>query len=275
MSSRDIANLKNGLVAAWIPSLGSTGYRLVDRVGSNHGVLTNMDAGTDWVVSNGNIALDFDGTDDFVDLGGSQIPLAGLQRISFSAWVYVTSLSNRIMPIGRYVNNTSLGANRRGDGFFTVNYTTPGQVYLGIQAATAGGTDYIEYYSTQTITANAWNHIAAAVFINGNSSSGNIWINGKLATTNIVYSGTPPTSYPSNVATGIYTINRFIPGSGTPVYLGGRVDDVRLYNRNLTSSEVQLLASKRGIGLQPRPKQFTYYQFPSGSKRRRLLTGMP
>jgi hypothetical protein len=57
-------------------------------------------------------------------------------------------------------------------------------------------------------------------------------------------------------------------------YFGGQLDDIRIYNRALTPPEIRQLASKRGIGLQPRPKQFTYYQFPSGSKRRRLLTGM-
>jgi hypothetical protein len=59
--------------------------------------------------------------------------------------------------------------------------------------------------------------------------------------------------------------------NGSP---NGQIDDVRIYDRKITTNEFYQFASRRGIGLQPRPKQFTYYQFPSGSKRRRILTGM-
>jgi hypothetical protein len=37
------------------------------------------------------------------------------------------------------------------------------------------------------------------------------------------------------------------------VPFGGLVDDFRLYNRDLTLAEIRLLASRRGIGLQPLP----------------------
>ena len=58
---------KRGLVGAWCPSLGATGFRLLDRSGrNNHGTLTNM-ASTAWTTSGGKGALDFDNTDDRVD----------------------------------------------------------------------------------------------------------------------------------------------------------------------------------------------------------------
>lgn len=60
--------LSDGLVGYWSPWLGSSGYRLLDRARSNHGTLTNMDAGTDWVGSTirgrSGYALDFDGAND-------------------------------------------------------------------------------------------------------------------------------------------------------------------------------------------------------------------
>jgi tetratricopeptide (TPR) repeat protein len=37
--------------------------------------------------------------------------------------------------------------------------------------------------------------------------------------------------------------------SGTGTFLNGSLDDVRLYNRSLTPSEIRLLASRRGIGI--------------------------
>ena len=60
-------NILTGLVGAWCPSLGPSGYTLLDRSGrGNHGTLTNMDAGSDWLGMPGGWALDFDGTNDSV-----------------------------------------------------------------------------------------------------------------------------------------------------------------------------------------------------------------
>ena len=38
-----------------------------------------------------------------------------------------------------------------------------------------------------------------------------------------------------------------------PYFCAARFDDIRLYNRALTLSEIRLLASRRGIGLTPLP----------------------
>ena len=62
------ASLRQGLVGAFCPSLGASGFSLIDRSGyGNHGVLTNMDPGTDWVASGNGLALDFDGSNDYVN----------------------------------------------------------------------------------------------------------------------------------------------------------------------------------------------------------------
>ena len=63
--------LADGLVGYWSPWLGSSGYRLLDRTQyANHGTLTNMDAGTDWVGATirgkSGYALDYDGTNDYI-----------------------------------------------------------------------------------------------------------------------------------------------------------------------------------------------------------------
>lgn len=63
--------LSDGLVGYWSPWLGSSGYRLLDRTGrGNHGTLTNMDAGTDWVGATvqgrSGFSLDYDGINDYV-----------------------------------------------------------------------------------------------------------------------------------------------------------------------------------------------------------------
>ena len=69
-----VPRLWDGVIGAWCPSLGPTGSRFHDfsRYG-NWGTLTNMDPPTDWVVDGGQYSLDFDNTNDYVDLGSTQI----------------------------------------------------------------------------------------------------------------------------------------------------------------------------------------------------------
>ena len=84
-------NLFKGLVGYWSPSAGPTGNRLRDLSGyNNHGTLTNMDAGTDWVVSGGKYALDFDVTNDYVDIGTRQYLSSGAPA-TVAWWERVTS----------------------------------------------------------------------------------------------------------------------------------------------------------------------------------------
>jgi hypothetical protein len=51
-------------------------------------------------------------------------------------------------------------------------------------------------------------------------------------------------------------------------------DDARVYNRALTEPEIKRLASNPNVGLRTQ-KQTMFYQFPSASRRRKLITGMP
>lgn len=71
-------HLWNGLVGAWSPHLNPRGgTKLWDLSGrQNHGTLTNMDPATDWVMSDGYGALDFDGSTNLVKVGSVvQFPL--------------------------------------------------------------------------------------------------------------------------------------------------------------------------------------------------------
>ena len=78
--------LWDGVVGAWAPCLGPTGLRLHDHSRrSNWGTLTNMDNATDWVVNDGQYALDiFD--DQYVDAGTLQGESLG-GPFSMSCWV--------------------------------------------------------------------------------------------------------------------------------------------------------------------------------------------
>ncbi len=59
-----------GFSGAWVPALGVTGNTLFDVSGRrNHGILTNMDPATDWIIDEGGYALSYDGANDHIDMG--------------------------------------------------------------------------------------------------------------------------------------------------------------------------------------------------------------
>lgn len=99
--------LWDGVIGAWAPCLGPTGSRLHDMSKrSNWGALTSMDNATDWVVSDGQYALDiFD--DQYVDAGTLQgEPLS--TPFSMSCWVKnMTSAAGDYSPFAKIQNDDS------------------------------------------------------------------------------------------------------------------------------------------------------------------------
>ena len=122
-------NLWDGLVGAWMPSLGVTGDTLRDVSGNgSHGTLTNMDAATDWVATSKGLALDFDGVNDYVEsqdpidaMGSSPRTLsssfeirsiadqtiAGFGNPNTSQWFYIFIYQNKWYFSG-YANDFSI-----------------------------------------------------------------------------------------------------------------------------------------------------------------------
>jgi hypothetical protein len=257
-------NILQGLIGAWCPTLGPSGYTLLDRSGrGQHGTLTNMDAGTDWVGSPGGWALDYDGTNDYSDFGAN-IALGGLQQLTIATWVW-RATAGQFFTFTRYDN--SQGAEATADYFGTNNITANGQV--AFLAATKGNTNnYVLFHSTETMTAGAWNFIAASVLINGASSTGQLFLNGALCTFNDASSATKPTAWPANNAT-TYKTARIVGSSGASVYSSGRVGDMMAWNRRLAAAEIRGLyqLGQSGLGRLLTPQRRSYaFRVPAAVK---------
>lgn len=85
-------HLWHNLIGLWCPPLGVSGGKLFDVSGHhNHGALTDMDVSTAWVSSPHGRALDFDGSNDYVDLGTplnfvtSQVTVAAIVRTAIGS----------------------------------------------------------------------------------------------------------------------------------------------------------------------------------------------
>lgn len=219
-------NLWRGLVGWWCPSINPRGgNRLFDLSPfRNHGTLTNM-TNDDWVVSSGGGALDFDGTTDHVAF---TCPVAALQfPFTVSLWYYPRT---RVQYAG-LVSTMTAFSEASTNGWLLYDGSQGNAGRIGI---ISGGTRVVT--ATNNSTLNIWQHYSGV--FNGTNSS--IYKNGAQ-----VISGT--LSSPSYSATPVIKIGAYVTTNG---FTNSLIDCVMLHNRALTPSEIRLLASKRGIGLE-------------------------
>jgi hypothetical protein len=224
-------SLTDGLIGAWVPSLGPTAGILLDRSAySNHGTLTNMDPATDWQASGG-WSLEFAGTDT---AGGnaSQNRVAlprdyGVDVLTFSAWVRPKTLSKR----GICTSATDYTRPR-----FAITLLTTGQleVYRGSNTT-----------STATLTTARWQHISVA-------SDG--------VTTTFYLDGEFSNSASQSISVPLQA--QFMLGNNFWGAFDGYIDDVLIHNRVITSRENKLLATRRGIAFHRKRRRV--YSIPAG-----------
>ena len=231
MPRQEYSSLRQGLVGAWCPSLGASGLSLIDRSGrGNHGVLTNMAGQDNWRASGSGVAINFDGTNDYVvGASGLGFPLGASAR-SLCAWFKFSANVN--------AEFVSYGGNALNFPRFAIFRDTTAGIGVeiggaGQQAAWTYDTNW--HHLCGTFDASATTLTAARVYLDGNV---------QVTTGNT-------TSVLNTLSTGI-TIGA-ISGTNVIYPMNGLIDDARLYNRALTLAEIRLLASRRGIGLTPLP----------------------
>ena len=207
--------LWEGVIGAWCPSLGPTGDRLhnLSRY-NNWGTLTNIDPATDWVVSGGQYALDFDGVNDYAMIGAYDTLNSTTQYVS--AWIRPTAVASDYTVYS--MSNTAASVYR---GL----WVTAGS--LRWAWGSTGGS--YRWYTTAaaTITANRWQHVAAGHIGTGAPS---IWINGVSQTTTLTSAGV--NSLPSVQQSDIGRL-------GNNFYFQGQIDDVVVRNRPVSDNEIR------------------------------------
>lgn len=219
----------------WIcPSLDDIGAgTLVARdltTNRNHGILTNMDPPTDWAAdtSNGGVrALDFDGVNDYL----SATLASGLSSsFTFSCWVRVRAASgtavrpwitSQVSSYGNYWASLGTFGNRFSFGLFDGSNNP----LTGDPNISAGG----------IVTLNQWYHVVGVR--NTTTDTIALYINGVLDRS--VTDTTTSTPTYSALTIG---------GQTTPAgrYADCQLDDIRVFNRALTQTEITALASQRG-----------------------------
>lgn len=211
------------------PGSGTTWFDLSGK--GNHGTVTNADLSTFWK-ADGGVSANFDGSDDYVNLGTSlNSRLVQSAAITVSAWVYATNVTGD----RAILNNSKYSPNYDGFNFQIVN----GKLRIDLVGDVLGPLKRKET-TNAVISTNTWYHVAVTKPANAVTSSISLFVDGvKPATTD---------AYNDSVVDAVNSVNLQIGArNGTNTPFVGQLDDIRIYNRALSPSEVyQLFSSKRG-----------------------------
>jgi hypothetical protein len=237
-------SLRQGLVGCWVPSLGASGLSLIDRSGrNNHGTLTNMGGQNNWRASGSGVALNFDGTNDFVTVGNPSYLSFGSGEFALSCWVRPASLHTGISSV---IIGKDVSAGRQFTLQVNVDNTAGTAGQLCIVVLMSNTTFHAQKTNANHLAASEWTHVAAG----RRGTSLVIFANGvEVATSQL--SGSTALGAMQTTSTAMRIGSREF--AGAEGFFSGLMDDVRVYNRFPTAAEIRLLASRRGIGLTPLP----------------------
>ena len=224
--SKPMAN--NGLRGYWNFDVGK-GYTAYDLSGNhNNATLTGMDAATDWVAGKINSALDFDGTNDLVNIN-STINDTSDSTFSYSVWVKTTTAMGGI-PFTEFDGgggNDGCGTTNGVLNAFSADPNAGVQVSVGTNGVSVmqHSGNHAPNVATYQATLSGWIHVAV---VSNSSSDLRLYVNG------IERDSAP--FYGRTRVLGLSGIGA--QGACGNKYFNGQIDDVRVYSRALSVTEV-------------------------------------
>ncbi len=202
-----------------------------------------------------NLALDFDGTDDYVDLNGSiSLP----NTFTIEAWVYSTSNSGEQSILAECDDPNS------PSGCFGLDYdglffrSIDGKVDLSM-FDNSGGFNGFVYTSNTALPLNSWTHVAATV--NSITKTVSIYYNGILQPGGLIFNngtGVPSSSYEPSIGGQNNVFNEV-----TTNLWSGKLDEIRIWDSQLSQADIQnrfenpLSGNESGL--------LAYYDFEDGA----------
>jgi hypothetical protein len=210
-----LGQLPEGLVALW-----SGDGNANDSVGGNNGQLVN---GVDFAPGKVGQAFDFEGA-SFVQVPDAP-DLHFTGEMTVEAWVNVKTFSG--------VNFREIVSKIGGPNFhqscFTLAIDPSTQKAYFMVAATYPDSSAV--YSSKTILLNQWFHLAGVY----DGSAIKIYVNGQL-------DGTTPWNKPLFPSNNPLVIGCTLQNSSYPTsFFNGLIDEVGIYNRALSASEVETI----------------------------------
>lgn len=203
--------------------------------------------------NNADSAYAFNGTSSYIDAGSSNRSITS--TVSFSAWIMTDSADDNYM-VCKYDDDNDAG--------FIFSLYQRGLIVAGRNGA---GKFTIAGPSPVKLDDNKWHHVAAS--IDGNTWK--IYVDCVLSDTNVSTAARPSISSNMNMTIGRHNA----PKVGEEKWFKGTMDDLRVYNRLLTNSELDILCGKKtnSIGQLELERYFNVYPNPASTEIQ--LRGLP
>src|SRR3989344_1420857 len=218
----NLLSISTGLVGWWTFDGKNMVSNVADSSGQgNHGNL-NGQTSTTTVPGKLGQALSFDGSNDYVALGDVN-DLSGSQGVTVSAWVRPSAIGTN-------------GILWRGESSVTKAYSlfllSTDEIRFRVTTTSTGSetSAALDTTTSPISTLNQWYHIAG--IYSDSDDTMRIYVNGSQVVSN------------GALASGVLSDAAFIEtigSSNTSNLFNGSLDDVRIYNRALTATEVRQL----------------------------------
>jgi len=240
-------------LAGWWKLDEASGTTAADSSGNgNDGTMQGgLDASNDSVSAVINTALDFDGTDDYIQTLSNDLKTAN--NFTLSVWFKAdaTNFAHHILWQGEGDEN-GWGFNCGSDTNFEMNLSlgdfpddgqgeTDDQLSFFIGECEGGENPDVLHLATAFSDISGWNHVAVVVSDMSTSPAASLYLNGSVVDTDTgTTAATDRSTWDTNFRTGF-------AGTGDR-YFDGQIDDVRIYGRALSASEIQHLYDMGGPG---------------------------
>ncbi len=205
--------------------------------GSHNGTLTN---GPVWAAGQaaGSFALDFDGTDDFVDMGGVTTLGIGTGNASLAVWAKFDDpqLDTVLGPAVAVLAGKGHLRDGSGHGLHILDNK------VGYQVRLMGGAT-INIYSNTVLNDGAWHHLGG-VLERGKTNGVRLYVDGVLQS----QTGDSTVFGASNLNDDslFYVGARSWPAEVRRFHFNGQIDEVQLYDIALTQENIDYLYAHPG-----------------------------
>lgn len=184
----------------------------------------------DNVTFSNNYSIDFDGVDEYIDLGiVDDFNFENDDTFSVSAWVKVSNTATTRCIVSRVGNEDS----RLAGWFLSVN--TAERIQFGLGRDFSGGNSRILRTTDTAISTGSWVHVCMTYDGSVDKSGVNIYINGTAETT----WNQDIDNLSSMQSTTTTTINSLIGArDNASQYFDGQIDELSVWDKELSSAEV-------------------------------------
>lgn len=235
--------INSGLIGYWtFDGKNMTNTTATDVSGNgNNGTLTNMTAASSATIGKIGQALNFDGIDDFISVAHNTVYNTG-GTLSIALWEKLKNTNSQGSLLMKSVTSgifNGFGLSQSGSDCINgpvgkklsfsllENYPTIGRCM----------------YTTNDVIDGKWHHVVVTSDLVGATTK--IYIDGVSVP---VTTGYTAGVYPNTNSTAVIKIGA---NNDAGWFLNGKIDDVRIYNRALSSNEVQALYKTGGVTVKP------------------------